>query len=80
MWRLKIAEGSSRWLRSANGHVGRQVWEFDPSLGSPDELAEIEKLRGEFRDHRFEKKHSSDLLMRLQVQRGIKSVSLIILL
>ncbi|KAH6817305.1 cycloartenol synthase 1 [Perilla frutescens var. frutescens] len=66
MWKLKIAEGSSPWLRSVNGHVGRQVWEFDPSLGSPQELAEIEKLRREFRDHRFQKKHSSDLLMRLQ--------------
>ncbi|KAK4483731.1 hypothetical protein RD792_010933 [Penstemon davidsonii] len=66
MWKLKIAEGSSPWLRSVNGHVGRQIWEFDPSLGSPEELDEIEKLRQQFHDLRFEKKHSSDLLMRLQ--------------
>ncbi|KAL8499879.1 hypothetical protein ACS0TY_019764 [Phlomoides rotata] len=69
MWKLKIAEGSSPWLRSVNGHVGRQTWEFDPSLGSPEELAEIEKLREQFHVTRFEKKHSSDLLMRLQLSK-----------
>lgn len=68
MWKLKFGDGSSPWLRSLNGHVGRQTWEFDPSLGSPEELAEIEKLREQFRSNRFEKRHSADLLMRLQVQ------------
>lgn len=71
MWKLKIGEGSDPWLRTGNGHVGRQVWEFDPDLGSQEELAEIEKLREEFRLHRFEKKHSSDLLMRLQVRFAV---------
>ncbi|KAL7096239.1 hypothetical protein ACP275_10G069600 [Erythranthe tilingii] len=66
MWKLKIAEGSSPWLRSLNGHIGRQIWEFDPSLGSSEDLAEIEKLREQFTKHRFEQKHSADLLMRLQ--------------
>ncbi|KAK2992166.1 hypothetical protein RJ640_016939 [Escallonia rubra] len=66
MWRLKIAEGGSPWLRTVNDHVGRQVWEFDPKLGSPDELVEIEAVREAFRSRRFEKKHSSDLLMRIQ--------------
>ncbi|KAK4396655.1 Cycloartenol Synthase [Sesamum angolense] len=75
MWKLKVAEGSSPWLRSVNGHVGRQIWEFNPSLGSPEELAEIEKLRKEFRNHRFEKKHSSDLLMRFQVQQTRRNSS-----
>ncbi|KAL8495119.1 hypothetical protein ACS0TY_019331 [Phlomoides rotata] len=69
MWKLKIAEGSSPWLHSVNEHVGRQTWEFDPSLGSPEELAEIEKLREQFHVTRFEKKHSSDLLMRLQLSK-----------
>ncbi|WOL08535.1 cycloartenol synthase-like isoform X1 [Canna indica] len=66
MWRLKIAEGGSPWLRTNNNHVGRQVWEFDPNLGTPEEIAEVEKLREAFRASRFEKKHSADLLMRLQ--------------
>ncbi|GER29961.1 cycloartenol Synthase [Striga asiatica] len=69
MWKLKVAEGSNPWLRSVNGHVGRQIWEFDPDLGSPEDLAEIEKLREEFHSHRFEQKHSSDLLMRHQFSR-----------
>ncbi|RWW14077.1 hypothetical protein GW17_00022185 [Ensete ventricosum] len=67
MWRLKIAEGGGPWLRTNNNHIGRQVWEFDPSLGTPEEIAEVERAREEFRKSRFEKKHSSDLLMRLQV-------------
>ncbi|XP_019197862.1 PREDICTED: cycloartenol Synthase-like [Ipomoea nil] len=66
MWKLKIAEGGSPWLRTLNGHVGRQVWEFDPSLGSPEELQEIEKFRENFRNNRFKQKHSCDLLMRYQ--------------
>ncbi|KAH6825426.1 cycloartenol synthase 1 [Perilla frutescens var. hirtella] len=69
MWKLKFSDGSSPWLRTVNGHVGRQVWEFDPSLGSPEELAEIEKLREQFRNHRFEKRHSSDLIMRRQFSK-----------
>ncbi|KAL3642846.1 CRISPR-associated protein 1 [Castilleja foliolosa] len=69
MWKLKVAEGTSPWLRSLNGHVGRQIWEFHPDLGSPEELAEIEKLREQFHNHHFEKKHSSDLLMRHQFSK-----------
>ncbi|KAG2668067.1 hypothetical protein I3760_15G143200 [Carya illinoinensis] len=67
MWKLKVAEGGSPWLRTLNGHVGRQVWEFDPKLGSPEDLAEIERARENFSRNRFEKKHSSDLLMRIQL-------------
>ncbi|KAG6676273.1 hypothetical protein I3842_15G144200 [Carya illinoinensis] len=67
MWKLKVAEGGSPWLRTLNGHVGRQVWEFDPKLGSPEDLAEIERARENFSRNRFEKKHSSDLLMRTQL-------------
>ena len=67
MWKLKIAEGGSPWLRTTNDHVGRQFWEFDPKLGSPEELVEIEKARETFRNNRFQKKHSADLLMRIQV-------------
>lgn len=67
MWKLKIAEGGNPWLRTVNDHVGRQIWEFDPNLGSPEELMAIDKARQNFSDNRFQKKHSSDLLMRLQV-------------
>ncbi|GFY80550.1 cycloartenol synthase 1 [Actinidia rufa] len=66
MWKLKIAEGGNPWLRTVNGHVGRQIWEFDPKLGSPEEIVEIEKARENFRKDRFQRKHSADLLMRIQ--------------
>ncbi|KAH0684699.1 hypothetical protein KY290_023414 [Solanum tuberosum] len=69
MWKLKVAEGGSPWLRTLNGHIGRQVWEFDPNLGSPKDLEEIEKFRAEFYKNRFETKHSSDLLMRYQFSK-----------
>lgn len=67
MWKLKIGEGDSPWLRTTNKHVGRQTWEFDPLLGTPEELAAIEEARNSFTQNRFSNKHSSDLLMRLQV-------------
>ncbi|TKY44490.1 Cycloartenol synthase [Spatholobus suberectus] len=69
MWKLKIAEGGSPWLRTLNNHVGRQVWEFDSKLGSPQDLLEIEKARQNFHDNRFTHKHSADLLMRMQFAR-----------
>lgn len=77
MWKLKFSEGSSPWLRSVNGHVGRQFWEFDPNLGSPEELAEVEKLRKQFQSTRFEKKHSSDMLMRLQFSKEKPSTTVL---
>lgn len=74
MWRLKIAKGSvgdsGGWLRSLNNHVGRQVWEFCPESGTAEELSKVEMARQSFRDNRFHKKHSSDLLMRIQVNLG----------
>jgi cycloartenol synthase len=69
MWKLKVAEGGNPWLRTVNDHIGRQIWEFDPTLGSPEELEEIEKAREIFKTNRFEKKHSSDLLMRIQFSK-----------
>ncbi|KAF8400155.1 hypothetical protein HHK36_013451 [Tetracentron sinense] len=66
MWKLKLSEGDSRWLRSVNNHIGRQFWEYDPHHGTPEERAEVEKARNEFQKNRFQAKHSSDLLMRQQ--------------
>lgn len=72
MWKLKIGaetvgEGGYQWLKSVNNHLGRQVWEFNPELGSPEELQRIEDARKAFWNNRFERRHSSDLLMRIQV-------------
>ncbi|KAG7583584.1 Terpenoid cyclases/protein prenyltransferase alpha-alpha toroid [Arabidopsis suecica] len=67
VWKLNIAEGGSPWLRTTNNHVERQFWEFDPKLGTPEDLSAVEKARKSFSDNRFLQKHSSDLLMRLQV-------------
>nr|XP_027066054.1 cycloartenol synthase 2-like [Coffea arabica] len=69
MWKLKLSEADEDdpvWLTSSNNHVGREFWKFDPNLGTLQERAEIEKVREEFRRKRFEIKHSSDLLMRIQ--------------
>ncbi|KAF3787560.1 Cycloartenol Synthase [Nymphaea thermarum] len=67
MWRLKVAEGAGDpWVRTTNNHVGRDVWEFDPNFGSQEDRKAVEEARANFTKHRFEKKHSSDLIMRMQ--------------
>ncbi|XBI69417.1 hypothetical protein VPH35_064127 [Triticum aestivum] len=70
MWRLKIGEGSRPWLHSASGFLGRQVWEFDRDAGTPEERAEVERLREDFTKHRYHKRESQDLLLRLQFAKG----------
>ncbi|KAG8373914.1 hypothetical protein BUALT_Bualt11G0074800 [Buddleja alternifolia] len=66
MWRLKASKGDDPWLTSTNNHTGRQFWEFDPTHGTPEEQALVDKARDEFHKNRYEIKHSSDLLMRIQ--------------
>jgi cycloartenol synthase len=68
MWKLKLSEGNDPWVKSVNNHIGRQYWEFDPNLGTPEERAQVEKARDGFKKNRFQAKQSSDLLMRLQVK------------
>ncbi|KAE8038275.1 hypothetical protein FH972_010800 [Carpinus fangiana] len=67
MWRLKIAEGGKDpYIFSTNNFVGRQIWEFDPQAGTPQERAEVEEARQNFYNNRFHVKPSSDLLWRMQ--------------
>lgn len=74
MWKLKLSQGNEAWVTSVNHHIGRQYWEFDPNPGaSEEELARIEEARNHFRTNRFHAKHSSDLLMRLQVRSHCSS-------
>jgi len=68
MWKLKLSESKEdECVRSVNNHIGRHFWEFDPDLGTEEERAEVERVRKEYNKNRFKYKHSSDLLMRLQV-------------
>ncbi|XP_062155605.1 beta-amyrin synthase-like isoform X2 [Alnus glutinosa] len=70
MWRLKIGEGANNpYLFSTNNFVGRQIWEFDPNAGTPEERAEVEDARQHFSDNRHNNRNSSDLLWRLQFLR-----------
>lgn len=70
MWSLKVADGSGwPWLHTLNDHVGRQTWHFDPDAGSPSDRLAVEKARKEFAENRFVKRHSADMLMRLQYAR-----------
>ncbi|KDP25031.1 hypothetical protein JCGZ_22566 [Jatropha curcas] len=67
MWRLKIAEGGKEpYLYSTNNYVGRQIWEFDPDAGTPEERAAAEQVRQNFYNNRYQVKPSSDLLWRMQ--------------
>ncbi|KAL3522942.1 hypothetical protein ACH5RR_015776 [Cinchona calisaya] len=80
MWKLKIAEGHGPYLYSTNNFVGRQIWEYDPNGGTPEEREEFEKAREEFRNSRKKNgvRPCGDLLMRMQLKRenGIDLLSI----
>ncbi|KAH9716421.1 Camelliol C synthase [Citrus sinensis] len=75
MWRLKIGDHRTKndpYIFSTNNHVGRQIWEFDPDAGSPEELAEVEEARLNYFNNRFNVKNSSDLIWQIQFLREKK--------
>nr|QHT64456.1 2,3-oxidosqualene cyclase 3 [Tripterygium wilfordii] len=70
MWRLKVGEGGDNpYIYSTNNYLGRQIWEFDPNAGTPEERAEVEEARRNFFENRYNVKPSSDLLWRFQFMR-----------
>lgn len=62
-----MVKSLSKDLFSLNNHVGRHVWEFDPKAGSDEERLAVEKARVYFERHRFTNQHSSDELLRVQM-------------
>ncbi|CAK7345822.1 unnamed protein product [Dovyalis caffra] len=72
VWRSSEVEkqcGNSRFRKAMIHGLKVQFWEFDPYLGTSEEIAEVENYRNEFTKNRFRIKHSSDLLMRFQFAR-----------
>ncbi|ESQ50636.1 hypothetical protein EUTSA_v10022563mg [Eutrema salsugineum] len=74
MWKLKTGEGNGEdpYLFSSNNFTGRQIWEFDPKAGTPEERAAVEEARRSFYDNRSRVKASSDLLWRMQFLKEAK--------
>ncbi|KAF3320347.1 cycloartenol Synthase-like protein [Carex littledalei] len=68
MWKLKIGEGGP-WVKTCNGYLGREIWEFDERLGTNEDRAAVERARREFFINRHHKKQNSDLLVRLQLAK-----------
>ena len=74
MWKIKYGTGAEDpYLHSTNNFLGRQVFEFDPEAGSPEERAEVEEARRNFYINRHKIKPCSDHIWRLQVIIIIRS-------
>lgn len=76
MWKLKLSSldtNEEGCVDSVNDHIGRQFWVFDPNLGTEggdyeEYRRDVEEARCRFTENRFRTRHSSDILMRLQVK------------
>ncbi|GMN36323.1 hypothetical protein TIFTF001_042416 [Ficus carica] len=68
MWRIKFGTGAEDpYLFSTNNFLGRQIFQFDPDAGTPEERAEVEAACQNFYKNRFKVRPCSDLIWRLQV-------------
>ncbi|KAF7150382.1 hypothetical protein RHSIM_Rhsim02G0210200 [Rhododendron simsii] len=76
MWKLKVAEGRGPWLYSINNFVGRQIWEFDPDAGTPEEREAVEKARDDYQKNKSRVRAGGDVLMRLQIKKENSNVDL----
>ncbi|KAL8483383.1 hypothetical protein ACS0TY_026184 [Phlomoides rotata] len=70
MWKLKIAEGNGPYLYSTNNFVGRQIWEYDPNGGTPEQHEAFNAAREEWKQNRIKGyRCSADLFMRIQLKK-----------
>ena len=48
------------------GHLGRQLWVYDPDGATSADTAEVERIRSQFTSNRCFQRHSADELIRVQ--------------
>nr|GMD06490.1 dammarenediol II synthase-like [Ipomoea batatas] len=66
-------------MYSTNNYVGRQIWEYYPNAGTPEEREALENARQEFRKNREKGFHAcGDLFKRMQMikESGVDVLSL----
>lgn len=78
MWKLACA-AADPGMASLNDNVGRQTWEYDEQAGTKAERDQVENLRKKYAEGRNKCHHSSDELLRLQMEatrrpRGLAGV------
>ncbi|CAI9096983.1 OLC1v1033262C1 [Oldenlandia corymbosa var. corymbosa] len=71
MWRLQVATEADHGQKNGdiNNSVGTCLWKFDADAGTPQERAQVENLRDEFRRNRFHVKLSANRLLRMQMEK-----------
>ncbi|PON60963.1 Squalene cyclase, N-terminal [Parasponia andersonii] len=73
MWKIKYGTGAEDpYLFSTNNFMGRQIFEFDPNAGTPEERAQVEEARQNFYRNRYKVKPCSDHIWRLQMLKENK--------